>query len=327
MAKANTGNSKGGPAIRTDWALERREKSRFVFRRRGWKLVVERDADGWAYIWRKEKKPLGIFAEIVDPVGERWILEPPERKPTGKIDIPYPRHPMKGLAQSLRWTDFMHLQGAAELAHERPRLSAVAQVLKAMAEAHERDHQKLFDSLETVAARYLQKLTFEETQPPPQPQRGGSRLVARRSLAAEKLADWWLQYLAKPGVDPGAVVEEYLRDLWQGSYYAKITEGLSRPDPRKVSSIVDAFRAAGERLAEEAERHKSARRLCELCLRDLGQECQGGRSHEAGRNLYWSRAVDLAKGLVRASLMVQGMPRAKARSLFDRQRKIEARTI
>jgi hypothetical protein len=327
MAKVRTADGQGNVDFHVGWTLEKQGKFRYVFRRRSWRLLVEKDDDGWFYTWRKERNPLGVFVEIVDPAGENWIVEPPELKPHGGSTIPYPRHPMKGLATSLRWADFMQLQGAPELAHERPRLGAVVQVLKALSEAHRRDHQKLFDSLEVVAARYLQKLTFEHLQPPPRPQRGGLRLVVPRSLAAEKLAEWWLRYLAKPAVDPSAVVEEYLRDLWQGSYYAKITVGLSRLGPQKVGSIVDAFRDARERLAEEAERQKAARRLCEFCLRDVGQDCQGGRSHEAGRNLYWNRAWDLAKGLVRASLIVQGMPRAKARSLFDRQRKIEARTI
>jgi len=64
---------------------------RYVWVRKGRRLVSERDGPGWIRIWRRRRQPLGVFDRIVATDGTEWIVQPPQRNPHGTTTIPRPR--------------------------------------------------------------------------------------------------------------------------------------------------------------------------------------------------------------------------------------------
>jgi hypothetical protein len=312
-------------------------------------LLLDREGGNWTYEWEGNRQTLNHWTEIRTADGERWIVTSPRARSGGGRDIPYPYKPHPGLNKVLfdGWYQSMTLGSRLECADQRSHAIKAAQIIKALAEAAERGGaagEKLIDTLETAAGRYLKTLRFKSS-PRHLPWHGqGLKLVLDRPSALHGLAQSLLRQLP-PDDEPDAalaVAEGLVRHLREGSSYAKVAAEL--PKLASAGAVETSHIAALYTAASDEVRAKRRSLLCEKCapgiggLGPLGQRgshyaapIPGDREGWGCRGTTATGAIcgplaessvnrerwEIAKNMLCGTVAILGFPPAKARHLFS----------
>ena len=223
---------------------------------------------------------------------------------------------------------------------------AALEIIKALAEAVRdggADGARFMTNLATRAGRYLKKQEIEGL-PRSSPKQGqGRKLVLDRPAALQGLANRWWGYLPpddKRGEEAMALAREYIRDLRQGSNYAKLAEEM----PALPAAGPAEARAIANRYLEVCELAWNERKelLCERCAPGTGALGMNGKTFYAapipgdlaewgckgttilgkscGRvaeNRLDASGWEHATKLVSEAAVILGYPAKKARHLFS----------
>jgi hypothetical protein len=312
-------------------------------------LLLDREAGSWTYEWEGVRRALNHWTDLRTADGERWIVKSPRSRPGGGRDVPYPYRPHPGLKKILfdGWYQSMSLGSRPECADQRSHAIKAAQIIKALAEAAERGGtagEKLIDTLEIAAGRYLKSLKFKK-HPSHLPGHGqGLKLVLDRPSALHGLAQGLLRQLP-PDDEPDsafAVAAGFVRTLREGSSYAKVAAEL--PDLAHAGDVETNHIAALYVAASNDLRAKRRSLLCEKCapgiggLGPLGQRGSHYASPIPGDREGWGcrgttptgticgplaessinrERWEIAKNLLCGAVAILGFPSTKARHLFS----------